>query len=117
MTACNLEFVQEKKGMAMYINSKYETVFDRVSDLAAKGLFAVYMLGIAWAVITNTPADLAVMLPVLLLACFLGAIVWLLIGFIPTFIVGVLVGGLSAATIFIKDKIKSRTANGTALKF
>lgn len=58
----------------MYINSKYETVFDRVSDLAAKGLFAVYMLGIAWAVITNTPTDLAVMLPVLLLACFLGAI-------------------------------------------
>lgn len=37
----------------MYINSKYETVFDRVSDLAAKGLFAIYMLGIAWAVITN----------------------------------------------------------------
>lgn len=117
MSACNLEFVQEKKGVAMYIDSKYETVFDRVSDLAAKGLFAVYMLVITWAVISNTPADLAVILPVLLLAWFFGAAGWLLVGFIPTLIVGVLAGGLSTLIIFIKDKIQSRTANGTALKF
>lgn len=117
MSACNLEFVQEKKGVAMYIDSKYETVFDRVSDLAAKGLFAVYMSGIAWVVIANTPADLDVMLPVLLLAWFSGTVVWLLFGFIPTLVVGLLVGGLSAVIIFIKDKIQSRTANGTALKF
>lgn len=101
----------------MYIDSKYETVFDRVSDLAAKGLFAVYMSGIAWVVIANTPADLDVMLPVLLLAWFSGTVVWLLFGFIPTLVVSLLVGGLSAAIIFIKDKIQSRTANGTALKF
>lgn len=103
----------------MYIDSKYETVFDHASDLAAKGLFAVYMLGIAWTVISNTPADLDVnvMLPVLLLAWFSGTVVWLLFGFIPTLVVGLLVGGLSAVMIFIKDKIQSRTANGTALKF